>query len=186
LELRLGRVTGTSDLDERIVYRDSERESGHYTERRWTELPDRYLQRRLERALFAERGVVSVLGGVGPTLDVELTAFEEVRAPTHFARAEVTARLHDQYAVAWEATFTVDQPVTPAQRGEDPADAVVDAFDAVLRVVVDRIATRTLIELARIHASSAPRAAHGMPVTPPLLRDDPPIAVPTARRVLDP
>ena len=82
-----------SHLDERLVYRDSDYELGYYQERRWTEAPDEYLKRRLARALFEERGLRRVVGGAAATLDVELIAFDEIRAPKRVARVQVIVRL---------------------------------------------------------------------------------------------
>src|SRR4029077_4048150 len=80
MQLRLGRVSAGPHLRERIVYRDSDHELGYYEDRRWTERPETYLRRALARALFEERGLLRVVSGGAPTLEVELVAFEEIRA----------------------------------------------------------------------------------------------------------
>lgn len=152
MELRLGHITSASYLDERLVYRDTDYELGYYQERRWTESPDQYLRRRLAWALFEERGLRHVVGGSAPTLEAELIAFEEVRAPKRVARVRVSVRLYDPRAVLWEQTLTVDQPVTAA--GDD--DAAVQALGLALRTVVERIANRVGTELA---AKGAPAPA---------------------------
>lgn len=157
-ELRLGRIRGASHLDERLVFRDSDYELGYYEERRWTEAPEQYVRRRLARVLFEERGAQQVVGGAASVLDVELTAFEEIRAPVHLARVRLTARLHDQRLVRWEETLTVDQPVAAAKSGDDAA-AVVAALGEGLRKVVDRVAERVMVEL-----QASPRAT-GQPAT---------------------
>lgn len=146
-ELRLGHVEGSSHLGEMIVFRDSTYELGQYRERRWTEAPEEYLKRRLARVLFEERGLRRLVGGAGPTLEVELTAFEEIRGPKRTARVQVIARLHDQRLVRWEETLTVDQPVRARKQG-DPVDPAVEAIGEALRAVVDRIADRVARELA--------------------------------------
>ena len=146
-ELRLGRVGSVANLDEMLVFRDSPREVGYYRLRRWTEAPDQYLRRRLTRVLFEERGLREVVSGSGPTLDVQLTAFEEVRAPRRLARVQVIVKLHDDRLVSWEETVTVELPVVVA-RGGDPADASVEAIGQALRAVVDRIADRVVLDLA--------------------------------------
>jgi cholesterol transport system auxiliary component len=146
-ELRLGRVDGASHLQERLVFRDSAYELGYYSERRWTEAPEQYLKRRLSRVLFEERGLRHVLGGPAVTLEVQLTAFEEVRAPKRVARVQVTVSLHDQRVVRWEETLTVDQPVAATGKG-DVTDGVVEALGLALRSVVDQIADRVVGELA--------------------------------------
>ena len=149
VELRLGRVTHASHLDERLVYRDSDYELGYYQERRWTEAPDEYLKRRLARVLFEERGLRRVVGGAAATLDVELIAFDEIRAPKRVARVQVIVRLSDQRLVRWEETLTVDEPLGAASKGDGP-DATVAALGAALREIVGRIADRVVSELAPV------------------------------------
>jgi cholesterol transport system auxiliary component len=145
-ELRLGRVEGASHLEERLVFRDTASEIGYYRLRRWTEAPEQYLKRRLARVLFEERGLRQVVGGGGPTLEVQLTAFEEIRVPRRMARVQVIARLHDERFVRWEETVTMDLPVVAARDG-DTADAAVEAIGRALRATVDRIADRVTHEL---------------------------------------
>jgi cholesterol transport system auxiliary component len=157
-ELRLGHVSSASHLEERLVYRDSDYELGYYQERRWTEAPEQYLKRRIARVLFEERGIHQVVGGAAATLELELVAFEEIRAPKHLARVQVIIRLHDQRAVRWEETLTVDQPV-PESRAGDAAGAAVEALGVALHAVVDRIADRVVTELAAVAAAAAARAA---------------------------
>jgi cholesterol transport system auxiliary component len=125
-ELRLGRVSGPAFLDERLVYRDSAHELGYYQERRWTEAPDQYLSRRLAHVLFEERGLHRVVAGAAATLEVELVAFEEIRAPRRAARVEVIARLRDQRTVRWEETLTVEEPIA-VTKGADLAEGMVEA-----------------------------------------------------------
>jgi cholesterol transport system auxiliary component len=146
-ELRLGRVGSVANLEEMLVFRDSAREVGYYRLRRWTEAPEQYLRRRLARVLFEERGLREVMSGGGPTLDVQLTAFEEVRVPRRMARVQVIVRLRDDRLVSWEETVTVELPVVVA-RGGDPADASVEAIGKALRAAVDQIADRVVLELA--------------------------------------
>jgi cholesterol transport system auxiliary component len=155
-ELRLGRVTSASHLDERLVYRDSDFELGYYQERRWTEAPEEYLKRRLARALFEERGLRHVVGGAAPTLEVDLIAFEEVRVPKRIARVQVAVRLLDQRAARWEETLTIEQPLGAAGKG-DVADAMVAALGTALGAVVDRIADRVVSELAAPPSAPAAR-----------------------------
>ncbi|MEP7121104.1 MAG: ABC-type transport auxiliary lipoprotein family protein [Byssovorax sp.] len=162
LELRLGRVYGSSHLDERLVYRDSDYQLGYYEERRWTEEPAEYLRRRLARVLFEERGLKHVVGGLGPSLEVELTGFEEIRAPKRVARVQMTARLQDARVVRWEETLTVDQPIAE-NAGGDVADSMVAAMGVALSTAVDRIATRVVADLS----STPPPAPSTLPAAPP-------------------
>jgi cholesterol transport system auxiliary component len=147
LELRLGRVYGSSHLDERLVYRDSDYQLGYYEERRWTEEPAEYLRRRLARVLFEERGLKHVVGGIGPSLEVELTGFEEIRAPRRVARVQLTARLQDARVVRWEQTLTIDQPISENAAG-DVADSMVAAIGVALSTAVDQIADRVVADLS--------------------------------------
>lgn len=159
VELRLGRVTGASYLDERLVYRDSRYELGYYQERRWTEEPAHYLARRLARVLFEQRGIRQVVGGAAPTLEVELTAFEEIRAPSPIVRVAMVVKLHDQRLVRWAETLTVEQPIV-VKAGGDLPDATVEALATALRGAVDRIADRVLVELS-ISPPPEPSPARG-------------------------
>jgi cholesterol transport system auxiliary component len=152
-ELRLGRVDSAANIEDTLVLRDSANEVGYYRLRRWTEAPEQYLRRRLARVLFEERGVREVVSGAGPTLDVQLTAFEEVRGPPRTARVQVIVRLHDARLVSWDETITMEQPVAAAGVGNG-ADADVEAIGAALRAAVDQIADRVIDELA---ASAATR-----------------------------
>jgi cholesterol transport system auxiliary component len=158
-ELRLGRIDGASHLQERLVFRDSDYELGYYAERRWTEAPEHYLKRRLTRVLFEERGLRHVVSGLATTLEVELTAFEEIRAPERVARIQVIVSLHDHRVVRWEETLTVDQPVVAKEGKGDVADAMVEALGQALRTVVDRIADHVVGELAAPPVEAPPAVA---------------------------
>ena len=153
MELRIGHVRAASYLDERMVFRDSPVELGYYQERRWTEAPEEYLRRRIEWALFEERGLRRVVGGAAPTLEVELLAFEEIRKPKRVARVQVSVRLQDARLVRWEETLTVDLPVTGPGK-EKAADELVLAIGEALGQMVNRIAEHVTTEL-----SASPRAA---------------------------
>jgi cholesterol transport system auxiliary component len=146
-ELRLGRVTSAPHLEERMVFRNSAREIGYYRERRWTEPPEMFLGPLLARALFERRGLRQVVSGPGPTLDVQLVALDEIRAPELMARVVVVAQLHDARLVLWEETFTVERAVV-RKKGGDPAVATVDALGEALRVAVDSVADQAVRVLA--------------------------------------
>lgn len=148
VQVRLGRVTSADSIGDLIITRVSATEVVYSRLRRWTEAPDQYLKRRLARVLFEERGLGEATGGDAPTLDVQLTAFEEIRAPRHVARVQVMARLRDEGRVTWQETLTIEQPVTMAA-GDESADAMVESIGVALRTVVDRIAERVVLELTR-------------------------------------
>jgi cholesterol transport system auxiliary component len=145
-KLRIGRVTGARHLEERLVFRTSAYEIGYYRERRWTEPPELCLKRLLARVLFEELGLQQVVGGAGVTLDVQLTAFDEIRSPHHLARTQVVVRLHDEHLVLWEETLTVDRLVV-AGKDSDLAVATVEALSEAMEAVVDRIASHVVCEL---------------------------------------
>ncbi len=141
LDLRLGRVNSASYLKDRIAFRDRNFEIGYYDELRWTEKPEAYLRRALQRALFEEQGVRQIISGPGPTLDVDLDAFEELKSPRHVARMQVTWTLHDDQHVQREETFTVERPIS-ASEPTGPggiAAAMAEAFDESVKRVVTRV-----------------------------------------------
>jgi cholesterol transport system auxiliary component len=154
-QLRLGGVRGGSQLRERIMFRDSAHELGYYEDRRWTERPEAYLRRALARALFEERGLVRVVSGSAPTLDAELIAFEEIRAPEHKARVQVIITLDDDRIGSLQETITVEKPVRRDAPGDD-ADAAVEALAAALHQCVTQIADRVTAKLVSAPATSTP------------------------------
>jgi cholesterol transport system auxiliary component len=145
-QLRLGSVRGSSQLRERIVFRDSAHERGYYEDRRWTERPEAYLRRALARALFEERGLVRVVSGVGPMLEAELVAFEELRAPEHAVRVQVIITLDDDRTASLQETISVEQRVT--SNAKDDAEATVDALASALQTCVAQIADRVMVQLS--------------------------------------
>jgi hypothetical protein len=148
LALRLGRIGGGSYLKERIVFRDAEHELGFYEDRRWTERPEVYLQRALERALFEGAGVKRVLvSGEAPTLTADLIEFEEVRGASPGVRLRISYALHDDHVVLRERTISVQRPLAALVR-EDSSGAVATALGEALRTVVDQITAEVLADLS--------------------------------------
>jgi cholesterol transport system auxiliary component len=154
LSLRLERVRSSSHIGEPIAYRTSEHELGYYDEERWTERPDAFLERGLERALFQERGVTRVIGGASEALSVELIAFEEVRGPQPVARLVATLTLHDERASHLEQTIRVERPIT--NTGKDATANAVAALSAALDEAVDQIAQAVTQRLQVLAAQDAP------------------------------
>ncbi len=141
--LRLGRVTAGSHLRDKMVRRSASGEVTFADERRWTEKPDAFVRRALERELFEDRGYGRELTGTAPTLDVEVLAFEEVKGPRgSVARVEVRVVLHDGEKVLAEETMTVDRPVGGSGAVEDVVTATAEALDATARGIADRVAGR--------------------------------------------
>jgi len=147
LELNLGRISSASYLGERIVYRDSNYELNFYQERRWSERPEAYLRRALSRALFEERGLHRVVSGSGPTLDVELSEFAEIRAESPVARVSATFILSDRRLVRREATVTIELPIQSTKPLEDAPEAAVRAMTDALNRTVDQIVEQVLASL---------------------------------------
>ena len=145
--LRLGSVSGGSQLRERIVFRDSAHELAYYEDRRWTERPEAYLRRALARALFEERGLVRVVLGSAPTLDAELVAFEEIRTPERRAHVQVIVTLDDDRGGSVQATLNIERPIRVAVANDDAA-AVVEALSGALEQCVTQIAERVVNNLA--------------------------------------
>jgi ABC-type uncharacterized transport system auxiliary subunit len=143
LELRLGRVDAASYLREKIAYRDSANEVGYYETLRWTEAPDAFVRRALGRALFQQHGLEEVVSGIAPQLEVELTAFEEVRAPKHVVRVEMTWKLRDHRNVLFQRTVRVEKPVDDAAPGAIAAAMGVALDEAVETTVTDVVAALT-------------------------------------------
>src|SRR5262249_20166848 len=99
-QLRLGQGTAADYPRYRMVHRDSAQSVEPYETMRWTEPPGEYVRRALIRALFDTGALVQVVTGAAPTLDVEITAFEEVARPGgHAGRVQLSYQLHDERIV---------------------------------------------------------------------------------------
>lgn len=139
--LELGRISSGSNVREKMAFRDASWEVGYYEDRRWTERPEAFVRRELGRTLFEERGFRrSITDGAAATLEIELIAFEEIRAkPLHVARVQLRMILHDGRDVLHEETITVDKPLP---NNESTTEAVVaataDALDAASSQIADK------------------------------------------------
>ena len=146
LALRLGQVEAASHIDERFAYRREPSELSYYEERRWTEAPDRYLRRALERELFERRGVKRIVSGPGATLDVELTAFEELRGPPARVRLSLSFSLHDDRHSQLERSLLVERPLPPSADGAS-AREVTGALSLALTAAVLEISQQVTGQL---------------------------------------
>lgn len=159
-ELRLGKVEGWSHVRQRMAMRHSAQELVFAEGRLWTEKPEVYLRRALSAALFEERGVVEVLAGRSTTLDVELSAFEEVPQAPGRVRLEAIYTLRDDEGRGLQQeTLSLEQVVREA-KGDELAQAIVEAFGEVLRTSVAQIANRVLHKLeadASLRPAPAPK-----------------------------
>lgn len=148
VELRLGRVTAGAYIAERIMFRESDHEVGFYDDRIWTEKPEAYLRRGLTRVLFEEQGLRSVVRGAGPTLDVELISFEEVKLPQHVGRVKLAFSLSDERTVSLQQTLTVERPIATGAHDSE-ASAVAHALGEALRDAVYEVSGRVVADLVK-------------------------------------
>ena len=138
--LRLRRVQGASHLKERIVWRRSGVEYGFYELRRWTQAPARYVEQRVARELFENRGFRRASSGLGVTLELDVVAFDEVLTPVHAVDVAIAFRLlgADNLALL-EHTIRERRPLP----GNDPADVAREfgeALDAAVRRIGESVA----------------------------------------------
>ena len=146
-EMRLGQVSSASHLDERIAYRVGGSEMGFYDDRRWTEIPEAYLRRALEREFFEQRGLSRITTGVGPTLDVELTAFEELRSKPSKVRVVLTFSLRDERHSLIEKTLDLEQLVQE-RSGCDPAQCLARTMTVTLDEAVRQLGSEVISVLS--------------------------------------
>ena len=137
--LRLRPVTGTPLLRERIVWRASPVEYGQYEQWRWSELPERYVERALESALRATQGVDLSDEPGAATLGVEVIAFDEVLAPARVAAISLAVELLDtRRRLILDRTFAAQEPIadeTPAATAAAMGKALDEAVAAVAAAV---------------------------------------------------
>jgi cholesterol transport system auxiliary component len=153
-ELRLGQVSAASHLDERMAYRVGGSEMGFYDDRRWTENPEAYLRRALERDLYEERGLSRIVAGDSPILDIELTAFEELRGQPKTARVAVTFSLRDDRRAVVERSLDLQRPLLQ-RAGADAAQLLAETLTHTLDEAVREVGNEVVESL---------RAAKGAPV----------------------
>ena len=131
VELALGRVSSGLGLRDRIAFRDGDFDVGYYDDRRWSERPDVYVRRALERALFEERCIERAMAGPGPTLDVEVLSFEELRSSPRAARVRLRVIVYDDRRTLLQRTITVVRPARADRPGfGGVVEATAEALDA--------------------------------------------------------
>lgn len=153
-ELRLGRVSAGACGSELMMYRSSQFEVGYHHELRWTERPEVYLRRALDRVLFESQGLKSVVRGAAPVLEVELLEFEEVRAPAHVSRVKVAWSLGDERVVWAQQTLRFERPIAPSSAGGEGA-AITLAISGALQEAVEEIGKQVSAEFARRSAAAS-------------------------------
>ena len=137
LALRLGQVDAAANVEQRFAYRLEPEELSYYEERRWTEPPERYLRRALERELFQRRGIRRTVSGPGSTLDVELTAFEELHGPPARVRLALSFSLHDDRQSQLERHVLVERPLPASTRGASSREVTAALALALTAAVLD-------------------------------------------------
>ena len=152
-------------MDERIAYRLSGAEVGFYDDRRWTEIPEAYLRRALERELFEQRGLQRIVTGSAPTLDVELTAFEELRGTPTKARVSLSFSVHDQRRTLLERSINVEREVTE-QAGADPGARLAATLASTLADAVASVGALVSAELLAAKALDPSRGQDGAAPAP--------------------
>ena len=151
LQIRFGRVTSAAYLKDRIAFRDSSFEIGYLDDARWTEKPETYLRRALSRALFEKHGIQQIISGPGPMLEVELEAFEEMRAPRHAARVELTWSVSDDQVVRAQERFTVERELSA--KGSSSPSEIAKALSVALDEAVSRVVARVTSLLPTIQTA---------------------------------
>lgn len=146
IPLRLRPVHGTPLLRERIVWRASSVEYGIYDQRRWSELPARYVERALEGALRATPGIRLTGEPSAAVLRVEVVAFDEVLAPARVASVSLAVKLIDTKQVRLiDRTFSAEAPIAnekPAATAAAMGKALDEAVAAVAGAVGERLQGR--------------------------------------------
>jgi len=159
LELRLGQVSAASHLDERIAYRVGGTEMGFYEARRWSDNPEAYLRRALERDLFEERGLTRIVAGDTPILDVELTAFEELRGQPNKARVALTFSVRDERRSVVERSLDLQRSLVE-RAGADAAQRLAETLTSTLDEAVREVGDEVVQNLRAPRAVS-PRLGDG-------------------------
>ena len=163
IAIRLRGVRSEPFLRERIVWRVSEVEYGLYEQRRWIDLPAHYVERALRTRLRETPGLRLTEDPRGPTLRVDVLAFDDVLAPTHAANVALAVTLGDrENGRLLERTFNArvgigdGDPASMAKAmGQALDDAVAQVADAVrLSVQAHRASA---VDRARAEARESPR-----------------------------
>ena len=102
--------------------------------------------------LFDDYGCRRSVSGSGPTLDLELTAFEEERrTPQPAARVAVRFVLSDEHTVLHEETIDLTRPLVPGN-ASDLLDRLVRAISETLVDAVNQVAQRVAVAVRTMPA----------------------------------
>jgi ABC-type uncharacterized transport system auxiliary subunit len=137
--MRLGQIRAADHLSNRMVWRVSDVEYGFYELSRWTEAPEEYLERTLDKALFQSRGIPQSSGSDALVLNAKLVGFEEDLSQGRQARVAVAFSLQRGSSVLWSGTLETKIPIDADDRAQTAA-----AIRSALTDVVARAAAITL------------------------------------------
>lgn len=134
------RVAAAGHLREPIAWVKDEIEIGHYDELRWSETPQRFVERMLDEALFARRGIVE--GAGGDSIDVDVTAFEQVLGEASRAKVALRVILEGRTGTL-RREFSREEPL-PDASPESLARAIGRALSAAIEETAEWVATTTM------------------------------------------
>lgn len=134
LPIRLHSVRSAPFIREKVVWRASDVEYGLYDQRRWFELPSRYVRRVLVATLRDTPGLRLVDDLDAPRLDVEVLAFDEVLSPRHEATVALAVRLRHRTRTTLDRTFSAAVPID-GEGGAAMAQAMGRALDEAAAAV---------------------------------------------------
>src|SRR5262249_41669030 len=137
--VRLHTVHSAAFLRERMVWRASDVEYGLYEQRRWFELPSRYVKRALMNTLEATPGLRLVDDVTASRLDVEILAFREIVAPKHEASVVLAVMLRDGDRTRLDRTYAARAAIA-TDDGAGTAEAMGKALDEATKHVADGVA----------------------------------------------
>lgn len=139
--IRFGAVEAASHLKERMVWQTGEVEYGFYEDRRWTELPARFVMAALERELFVVHGFRHSSSADAPRLDVFVAAFEEVIEPEHEVAVELVFTLEREQNAIEQQHVGARRPLASAEP-EELARAMGEALAEAIGAYVGGLAPR--------------------------------------------
>jgi ABC-type uncharacterized transport system auxiliary subunit len=133
--IRLRAVRARPFLRERIVWR-TPTEYGMYEQRRWSELPEAYVERALVSALRRQARVDLTNDPRAPRLYANVTAFDEVVDPKHVANVAVDVTLTAaDGSLLLDRGFSAEAPIA-----DDDPNSLVRAVGAALDDVSAQVA----------------------------------------------
>jgi cholesterol transport system auxiliary component len=132
---------GSGNLETRIAFGDGAYQGGYYERRRWTERPELYVRRALERTICQEQGFrCNPDDADAPTLDIEVLKFQELKAAGSHQGVVALRIVLSTKKVLVDDTVQVVVPVH-GDRFDDVVAAIAVALDAASGDVARRVRT---------------------------------------------